>query len=252
MGREPIDAAAAILGGASSVFVLSGAGMSTESGIPDFRGPQGLWTKHPEAMKMFDLHAYVGSADVRRAAWRVRREGAMMGAEPNGGHRALVGWERAREVRIATQNIDGLHQRAGSSDVWELHGTFWESMCLSCDDRRPISETFARLDEGEDDPLCHACGGILKSATVAFGQQLDPQVIQAAALASASCDVALALGTSLMVQPAASLCDLAVDNGHPLIIINAEATPYDDVAEVVVNDVISTSLAAIDDVIAGL
>jgi NAD-dependent deacetylase len=187
MTGQDLQRAAGMLGEADSVFVLSGAGMSTESGIPDFRGPNGLWTKHPEAMKMFDLDHYVSSPEVRRAAWQVRRQGALLQARPNAGHRALVDWEAQRHVTIATQNIDGLHQRAGSSHVWELHGTVWQTMCLSCDERTPVAETFARLDAGEQDPPCLGCGGILKSATVAFGQSLDPAVVSAAVAAAQGC-----------------------------------------------------------------
>lgn len=239
-------AVAGLVSTAARVFVLAGAGMSTESGIPDFRGPDGLWTKHPDAMRMFDLNAYRSDPAVRRAAWQVRREGAIRTAAPNSGHRSLAAWEAAgRQVSIATQNIDGLQQRAGSTAVMELHGTFWESMCLSCGRRRPVEETFERLDAGDPDPMCLVCGGILKSATVAFGQQLDPATLQRAVTAARDCDVALAIGSSLSVQPAASLCDVAVAASAPLVIINGEPTAYDPLAAVLINDRIGPTLTRI-------
>ena len=235
---------AALIRQARRVFVLAGAGMSTESGIPDFRGPEGLWTKFPEAMKMFDLDSYRSDPAVRKAAWRVRREGGIRDAEPNAGHFAVAAWETAeRQVTVATQNIDGLQQRAGGgARVLELHGTYWESMCLSCDQRLPIEETFARVEARESDPDCLVCGGILKSATVAFGQLLDPEVVDAAIEAAQSCDLALAIGSSLSVQPAASLCSVALAAGAPLAIVNAEPTEYDQSADLIISDRIGPAL----------
>ncbi|MCB0918492.1 MAG: Sir2 family NAD-dependent protein deacetylase [Actinobacteria bacterium] len=239
------DLVAALLNDSTNVFVLSGAGISTESGIPDFRGPQGLFTRFPEASRMFELDAYVGDPEVRRAAWRVRSQPDMWNAEPNAGHEAVARWEGAgRAVTVATQNIDGLHIRAGSSEVLELHGTFWESQCLSCEERRPIAETLDRVRAGDEDPMCLRCGGILKSATVSFGQMLDPDVMAAAANAAVECDLALVIGSSLTVQPAASLCAVAADSA-PLVIINAEATPYDDLAEVTISTPIGQTLTRI-------
>lgn len=235
-----------LLRDAREVFVLTGAGLSTESGIPDFRGPNGLWTKDPNAMRMFDLDAYRADADLRRTAWRMRMASEIRTAEPNAGHLALAAWQSPeREVVVATQNIDGLQQRAGSSTVLELHGSFWQSMCLSCDDRGPIEAVFARIDDGDEDPACLHCGGILKTGTVAFGQQLDPAVLGAAVQAAASCDVAFAIGSSLVVQPAAGLCEVAVRHGAPLVVMNGSETGYDEAATAVVREPIGPALTAL-------
>jgi NAD-dependent deacetylase len=240
------EEAAALIRSARKVFVLAGAGMSTESGIPDFRGPDGLWTMNPGAMRMFDLEAYRSEPDVRRKAWQVRLHSEIRTAQPNEGHRCLAAWPTPeRPVTIATQNIDGLQQRAGSRGVLELHGTFWQSMCLDCNDRRPIEQTFQRLEAGEEDPACLVCGGILKTGTVAFGQPLDVRILTEAAEAAQHCDVALAIGTSLIVQPAALLCDVAVKSGSPLVVINSSETPYDDVAALVIREPIGRTLSAI-------
>lgn len=237
--------AARLLSEASHVFVLAGAGMGTESGVPDFRGPDGLWTRNPNAQRMFDLEAYRSDPRLRREAWRMRMTSEIRTAQPNAGHRALAVWERSRRVSIATQNIDGLQQRTGSSEVLELHGSYWESMCLSCDDRGPVTEVFARVDGGEADPACRVCGGILKTGTVAFGQALPEDPWAAAQEAATQCDLALAIGSSLTVQPAASLCGLAVQAGAPLIVVNATATPADSLAEIVINDRIGPTLQGI-------
>ena len=194
---------------ASRVTVLTGAGISTDSGIPDFRGPQGIWTKDPAAQRMSTLSAYVADPELRVRSWQNRRAHSAWTAEPNVGHRALVDLERTGKlVAILTQNIDGLHQKAGSSPekVLELHGTLWEAECLSCRERRPMAEALDRVDAGEPDPPCAACGGILKSATISFGQALDPDVLQRAFEAAADCDLFLAIGSSLTVQPAAGTC----------------------------------------------
>lgn len=245
MTESAVATVARLVGGARSVFVLAGAGMSTESGIPDFRGPEGLWTRNPQAQRMFDLQAYRSDPELRVAAWQMRMSSPIRAAAPNSGHRALAGWESARRVTIGTQNIDGLQQRAGSTHVLELHGSYWESMCLSCDDRQPIQGVFDRVSNGEPDPACLCCGGILKTGTVAFGQTLDGDIWQACVDAAATCDVALAIGSSLAVQPAASLCDLAVAAGAPLIIVNGAPTGYDPTATVVVHGQIGPTLTDI-------
>jgi NAD-dependent deacetylase len=226
-----ITAARQIVAGASRVGVLSGAGLSTDSGIPDFRGPNGLWTKQPGAQRLFDINAYLADRALRVQAWRNRREHTAWDALPNAGHRALADLEsQGRLTAIATQNIDGLHQAAGSTQVLELHGTIWAVVCMQCGDRTPMRDTFDRLDAGEQDPPCVICGGILKSATVSFGQALDPDVLQAAAQAAGASDVYLVTGSSLQVQPAASLCELAVEHGAVLLVLNAQPTPYDELA----------------------
>jgi NAD-dependent deacetylase len=233
---------------ARSITVLTGAGISTDSGIPDFRGPQGVWTRNPGAAAMFTLDNYVADPDVRRLAWRNRREHAAWTAEPNAGHRALVALEKAGRLRaIVTQNIDGLHQKAGSDQdlVIEIHGTLWQVQCLSCENRTPMVDTLARVDAGEEDPPCELCGGILKSATISFGQQLDPSVLRAAARAAENCDLLLAVGTSLTVHPAAGLVDIAVSAGARFVVINAEPTPYDPIADAIVREPIGVALPAL-------
>ena len=233
---------------AEAITVLTGAGVSTDSGIPDFRGPHGLWTKDPQSQALFTLANYVADPAVRVRAWRNRRDHPAWTAEPNAAHAALVELERAGRLRaLLTQNIDGLHQKAGSSQelVVELHGTVWQAECLSCGDRQPMSVVIARVDAGEEDPACLHCGGIVKSATVSFGQSLDPAVLQQAIGATQDCDLFLAVGTSLSVYPAAGLCDLAQARGARLVVVNAEPTPYDGQADAVLRDPIGAVLPAL-------
>ena len=235
---------------ATAVTVLTGAGISTDSGIPDFRGPQGIWTKDPQAQALFTLSNYVADPAVRVRAWRGRRDHPAWTVEPNAAHEALVQLERSGRLRgLVTQNIDELHQRAGSSAelVVELHGTVWQAECLSCGDRQPMAAVIARVDAGEEDPPCLHCGGIVKSATISFGQSLDPAVLVAAVHAARDCDLFLAVGTSLAVHPAAGLCDLAQAHGARLVIVNAEPTPYDDQADAVLRDPIGAVLPALVD-----
>ena len=237
MMDDGVTSASAWLRSAGAVTVLSGAGISTDSGIPDFRGPQGVWTKDPSAERMSSLHVYLAEPEVRRRAWRARRDHPAWRARPNASHRALVEVERAGKLHaIVTQNIDELHQRAGSSadKVIEIHGTMLWAECLSCGARTPMGDVLTRVDAGEDDPPCLDCGGIQKSATISFGQSLKPDVLQAAVLAARSCDLLLAVGSSLTVHPAAGLCAEAVDHGARLVIINAQPTPYDPIADAVI------------------
>jgi len=233
---------------APRVTVLTGAGISTESGIPDFRGPQGLWTKHPEKQRLFTISTYLADPEVRRQAWRERLDHPAWSARPGPGHRALAAFERTGRLRaLATQNIDGLHQAAGSDPalVLELHGTLHEAVCLSCGLRTPMGEVLDRVRGGEDDPACLACGGVQKSATVSFGQALDPEILEAAFLAAQTCELFIAVGTSLTVTPAATLCDTAVRAGARLVIVNAEPTPYDRMAAVILSDPIGEVLPSI-------
>ena len=230
---------------ASAVTVLTGAGISTESGIPDFRGPQGVWTRDPNAQALFTLDSYLADPEVRRRAWRSRLEHPVWQARPNPGHEALVELERAGRLRaVITQNIDGLHQVAGSSPerVIEIHGTIHWVKCMSCAARTPMPEALARIEAGEADPACLECGGIQKAATVSFGEQLDPDVLGAAIAASRECDLFLAVGTSLSVHPAAGLCDLALQTGARLVVVNAQPTPYDRVAHAVIREPIGEVL----------
>jgi NAD-dependent deacetylase len=230
------------------VALLSGAGVSTDSGIPDYRGPQGLWRRDPGAEKLVTYDSYMGDPEIRRRAWLMRRDSRTWAAKPNAAHEAVVALERAGvPVRVITQNVDGLHQSAGLSPrkVLELHGTSRSVVCTRCDARGPMAEALERVAAGEADPGCRECGGILKSATVMFGQRLDPDVLAQAVAIAKGCDVFIAVGTSLQVQPAASLVGLAADHGARLIIVNAEPTPYDSVADELIREPIGTALPAL-------
>ncbi len=240
-----VDRIAAWVRDARRVVALTGAGISTESGVPDFRGPNGVWTKNPAAEKTATLQVYVADPDVRRLAWKNRLESPMWDAEPNAGHRALAELERAGHLHtLVTQNIDGLHQKAGSSPaiVVEVHGTVHEAECLACGWRGPMDDTLERVRAGEEDPECLQCGGMLKSATISFGQMLVPDVIERAQLAAAGADVFLALGTSLGVYPAAGLPEIALRAGAKLVIVNEQETPFDPVADAVVHERLGTFL----------
>jgi NAD-dependent deacetylase len=222
---------------AARVVAVTGAGISTDSGIPDFRGPQGVWTKNPKAERLSNIHYYMADPEVRRLSWQSRLEHPAWTARPNAGHGALVELERLGRLHaIVTQNIDGLHQMAGSSPdkVIEVHGTVHEVVCMSCAWRGPMQPVLARVRAGEADPPCERCGGILKSATISFGQPLVPRVIDRAMRVAAQADLLLAIGTSLQVYPVASAVPVAQSAGARVVILNAEPTPFDEVAEVVI------------------
>ncbi|WP_028812721.1 SIR2 family NAD-dependent protein deacylase [Streptomyces flavidovirens] len=230
------------------VAVLSGAGISTDSGIPDYRGPNGLWRRDPQAEKLVTYDFYMADPEVRRRAWRMRLDSPARRARPNDAHRAITELERSGvPVRVLTQNVDGLHQLAGlpARKVLELHGSARSTVCTGCHARSPMEDALARVAAGEEDPPCLVCGGTLKSATVMFGQRLDPAVMgEAVAIAKAS-DVFVAVGTSLKVQPAASLAGIAAEYGARLVVVNAEPTPYDELADDVVREPIGTALPAL-------
>lgn len=233
---------------AESIAVLTGAGISTDSGIPDFRGPNGLWTKNPAAMRMFDISAYVADPQVRLDAWQERLHHAAWTASPGPGHQALVELEEAGKLHgLITQNIDGLHQAAGSSPatVLELHGTIHQARCLECGQRTPMQGQLERVRAGELDPRCGECGGVQKADTVLFGEVLDRQVLRRAIQAAEACDLFLAVGTSLVVHPAAALCGVAIQAGSRCVIVNAEPTPLDVVADAVLRGGIGEVLPAI-------
>jgi NAD-dependent deacetylase len=221
------------------IVALTGAGISTESGVPDFRGPQGVWTKNPKAERLSNIHYYMSDPEVRRLAWQQRLAHPAWHAIPNAGHRALADLERAGKLHaLITQNIDGLHQRAGNSPgkVIEVHGTVHEVVCMSCGRRQPMQSVLARLRAGEDDPACSECGGILKSATISFGQALVPEVIDRAMQAAAEGDLFFAIGSTLQVYPVAAAVPHAKATGIRIIIINAEPTQFDDIADVVIQE----------------
>jgi NAD-dependent deacetylase len=234
---DPLSHASRLVRSASRITALTGAGISTESGIPDFRGPRGVWTTNPEAERTATLSHYLADPEVRRAAWRNRLTSPAWSALPNAGHRALVALQRQGRLRaVVTQNIDELHQRAGSEPdlVIELHGTMRSVVCWGCGEQAPMEHALERLRAGEDDPHCLRCGGVLKSATISFGQALDPMVLAAAEAAAEDCDLLLAIGSSLTVYPAAGLVPLAKRSGGAVVIVNAEPTPFDDLADAVV------------------
>ncbi|AXE25163.1 NAD-dependent deacetylase [Streptomyces globosus] len=230
------------------VAVFTGAGVSTDSGIPDYRGPQGLWRRDPGAEKLVTYEHYMADPEVRRRSWRMRAEVGALNARPNAAHLAVAGLERSGiPVRVITQNVDGLHQLAGMPPrkVLELHGTARAVVCTACAARTPMDEALARLAAGEADPACTACGGILKPATVMFGERLDPEVLAQAVAVAKNCTVFFAVGSTLQVQPAASLAGMAAEAGARLVIVNAEETPYDALADEVVREPIGTALPAL-------
>lgn len=233
---------------ARQVVALTGAGVSTGSGIPDFRGPQGLWTTRPDTQRLFSIDAYVDDPEVRRTVWQMRLENPAFHAGPNDAHRALAELERRGHLHtLITQNIDGLHQAGGSDPdrVVEIHGTIHEVVCLSCDRRVPSGPVLQQVRDGDPDPRCPECSGLQKSATISFGQALDPALLQRAHEAMMGCDVLLAVGTSLVVHPVALLPRTALEAGAKLVILNAEETPYDAQADAVLRDDVGDALAAI-------
>jgi NAD-dependent deacetylase len=240
--QELIDAAIA-------VAVLTGAGISTESGIPDFRGPQGLWTKNPAAEKASNIRYYVSDPEVRKANWAARASGALWAnVEPNIGHRALVHLEQRGKLHtLITQNVDELHQRAGSDParVVEVHGTTRKAGCLSCPWQAEMEEVLERVRAGEEDPDCPRCGGMVKSATVSFGQSLDPEDLRRSEEAALEADLFLAIGTSLAVYPINETVKIAKQAGARLIIINGEPTVFDAIADVVLHEQIGEVLPKI-------
>jgi NAD-dependent deacetylase len=232
----------------SRVVALTGAGISTDSGIPDFRGPQGVWTKNPKAERLSNIRDYMADPEVRKLAWQGRLRHPAWTAQPGPGHRALVELEhRGLLHALVTQNIDGLHQKAGSSAelVIEVHGTVHDVVCMACGWRGPMGPVLERLREGEEDPPCEDCGGILKSATISFGQALVPQVIARAMRAAEESDLLLAIGTSLQVYPIAGAVPIARSAGARVVIVNAEPTPFDDVADAVLRGQIGEMLPEI-------
>lgn len=233
---------------ATRIVVLTGAGISTDSGIPDFRGPSGVWTKDPAAEKLSNLETYLAEPEVRARAWQSRLRSPTWAAEPNAGHTAVSQLvARSKVILVVTQNIDGLHQAAGTdpSLIVEIHGTMHEVECLSCGDRGPMAPTLERVAAGEMDPTCLACGGILKSATISFGQNLVPADIRRAEQAASQCDLLMAVGSSLAVFPAAGLVPTAHRGGAGIVIVNAEPTGFDDLADVVVRLPIGQALPTI-------
>jgi NAD-dependent deacetylase len=246
--REKIEAVAKWIDEAKRVVVLTGAGISTDSGIPDFRGPQGVWTKNPEAEKMSNIQYYVADREVRKKAWRYRMENRMWMREPNPGHYACLRLEqREKLLMVITQNVDGLHLKAGTSPgrLVEIHGTMREVVCLDCGERAPIERALARVEAGEEDPPCRSCGGILKTATISFGQGLVQRDMERARHAAFGCDLILAVGSTLSVYPVAGVVPVAKENGARVVIVNAEPTAMDNMADAVLRGPISEILPQI-------
>jgi len=230
---------------AKRVVALTGAGISTDSGIPDFRGPNGVWTKNPTAEKLSDIRYYMADPGIRQASWQSRLEHPAFTAKPNAGHRALVDLEKhGRLHALITQNIDGLHIVAGNSRqrVFEVHGNLHQAVCMSCGGKGPMQPVLERVRAGEADPPCRDCGGILKSDTISFGQQLVPEVIEGALQAAREADLLLSVGTSLRVFPIANAVPIAREAGARIVIMNAEATQFDDIADARLDGWISEEL----------
>ena len=230
---------------AKRVVALTGAGISTDSGIPDFRGPQGVWTKNPMAEKLSNIHYYMSDPEVRKAAWKARLEHPAWNAKPNAGHLALAMLEKRGKLHVLiTQNIDELHQMAGNSPekIIEVHGTVRKVVCMACGMTAPMQKALDRVRAGEDDPRCRDCGGILKSATISFGQPLVPQVIDRALRCAEEADLFLTIGTTLQVYPIAGAVEIARSAGARIVILNAEGTPFDAVADAVIRHPIGAVL----------
>jgi NAD-dependent deacetylase len=243
-----IDTVRGWIDGARRIVVLTGAGISTESGIPDFRGPQGVWTRDPQAEKMATLQHYMADPEVRKRSWQSRLHSPAWTAEPNAGHRALVALERRGALdTLITQNVDGLHQKAGTSParMVEIHGTMREVVCMDCGERAAMERALARVRAGEEDPPCRSCKGILKSATISFGQSLVQEDLRRAERAAHGCDLMLAVGTTLSVYPIAGVVPVAKDAGARVVIVNAEPTAMDDLADAVLRGSIGEILPAI-------
>ena len=250
MARNDAERAGVLVARADRIVVLTGAGISTDSGILDFRGPNGVWTRDPAAERAATLDVYVNDPEVRRRAWQNRLSSPLWDAQPNPGHVALVALERAGRLdTLVTQNIDGLHQKAGSDPalVVEIHGNSSEIVCLRCGRRQPAGPVHERVRAGEADPACLDCGGILKSATISFGQSLVARDLQRAESAAARCDLLLAVGSTLAVFPAAGLVPIAVHAGAAVVIVNGSPTEMDPLADAVVNGSISEILPALID-----
>lgn len=245
---DPIELARGWISAANRIVVLTGAGISTESGIPDFRGPQGVWTTNPAAEKQSTLQNYLADPSVRQAAWRSRLDNPVWTARPNGGHLAVFELDRRGKLHaLITQNVDELHQLAGHSPdrVIEVHGSLRRAMCWACGLRMPMQDVLDRVRGGESDPQCRACGGILKSDTISFGQALVPEVIDRAMAAAGQADLLLAVGSTLQVFPAAAVVPAAKDAGARIVIVNNQPTSMDSLADAVLRGSIGEVLPAI-------
>ena len=248
MHDESLDEVRGWIEAAQAITVVTGAGISTDSGIPDFRGPKGLWTKNPDAEKMATLDSYMADPEIRKRSWQMRADMVDESIAPNPGHDAVTALDRQGKLHtLITQNVDGLHQRAGTSAerIVEIHGTIHEVTCMSCEDRAPMERVLERVRAGEDDPPCRLCGGILKSATISFGQNLVPDDLVRADQAARECDLMLAVGSTLAVYPAAGVVPVARKEGARIVIVNGDPTEMDDLAHAVLRGSISDILPRI-------
>jgi NAD-dependent deacetylase len=248
LNMAPIQEVTQWVRSAQQIVVLTGAGISTDSGIPDFRGPNGVWTRNPAAEKQSTIQNYLADQEVRKAAWQSRLANPAWSAKPNAGHQAIVELERCGKLHaLITQNIDELHQQAGNSaaKVIEVHGTIRRVMCWSCGDRAPMESALARVRAGETDPHCQSCGGILKSDTISFGQALIPEVIDQAMRVASEADLFIAVGSTLQVFPVAGVVPIAKRSGARVVIVNAQATAMDDLADALLTGSISELLPII-------
>jgi NAD-dependent deacetylase len=245
---DPIEVAADLVERAQRIVVLTGAGISTDSGIADYRGPQGVWTKNPKAEQMSNIRFYLDDPEVRRLSWQSRLHSPIWDAQPNAGHLALVDLERTGKLdTLITQNVDGLHHLAGNDPdkIVEIHGNARTVTCWDCGETAPMQKALDRVRNGEEDPPCRSCGGILKSATISFGQQLVVDDLRRAEMAAHRADLVLAIGSTLGVYPAAGVVPIALNHGADLVIVNAQPTPFDDHADAVVRAGISEALPEI-------
>ncbi len=252
MSQDSLDRsiaeAAHLVDRAQRVFVLTGAGISTDSGIPDFRGPKGVWTRNPEAEKMATLQHYMADPEVRKRSWQMKLEASEAARRPNAGHAALVHLEERGKLHLLmTQNVDGLHHDAGSDPdrIVEIHGSLRSAVCMECSEEAPMERALMRVRAGEEDPACRSCGGILKSATISFGQGLVADDLARSENGARSCDLMLAVGTTLGVYPAAAVVPVARESGARVIILNAEPTEMDSLADVLLRGSIGDILPRI-------
>lgn len=239
------DRAVELLRNANRVLAITGAGLSTASGIPDFRGPQGRWTTDPDAHKISTLSYYLDDPAIRRKAWQARADAAFWAAQPNAGHLALVDLERAGKLAgVVTQNTDGLHLEAGTSPelLHEVHGSARTWRCEECGATGPMSEMLARLEAGEDDPDCPECGGVTRATVILFEEPLEADVLQRSVALAETADLVIAVGTSLTVHPVAGLVPYAFGHSARVVIVNAEETPYDYLADAVLREPIQDVL----------
>lgn len=245
---SPTDLAAEVLARCERIAVLTGAGISTDAGIPDFRGPDGLWTKNPAAERAATIHHYLTDDEARRAAWRMRLDTRLVDAQPTPGHHALVDLEsQGRLVRLATQNVDGLHRRAGTSAelLTEVHGSVSGIMCVACEWRGEVGPVLDRVRAGDDDPRCERCGGILKTTVVMFGEMLPEGAMEECHDAVLGADAFLAVGTTLEVGPVNSMAWWALERGIPVVVVNRGPTAADGFATAKVEESISEVLAGL-------